>query len=144
MKLTSKDFDHNASIPGRFTCQGEDVSPRLTLEQVPEEAKSLVLFMEDPDAPGNTFDHWIAYDISSDTTFIAEGAAPGTPGVNDFGRGGYGGPCPPSGEHRYFFKVFALDERLDLPEGLGKTDVQNAMRGHILDQAELIGLYAKS
>ena len=143
MKLTSKEFAHDESIPKKFTCQGEDISPELTVEEVPEGAESLALIVEDPDAPVKTFDHWVAYDMPVDGK-IPEGAAPGTQGVNDFGKPGYGGPCPPSGTHRYFFKVFALDERLGLPEGLGKNDLQSAMENHILGEAELVGLYAKS
>lgn len=142
MKLTSKEFTHNESIPKKFTCQGADVSPELAVEDVPEEAKSLALIVEDPDAPGKTFDHWIAYDIPVDGK-IEEGTAPGTQGVNDFGKAGYGGPCPPSGTHRYFFKLYALDDRLDLPEGLGKGDLQDAMEGHILAETNLVCLYEK-
>jgi len=144
MKLTSSEFGHNKSIPKKFTCQGEDVSPELNVDQVPDSAQSLALIVEDPDAPGKTFDHWVSYDIPADMRTIPEGATPGTEGANDFGRTGYGGPCPPTGTHRYFFKVFALDERLDLPEGLGKHDVQRAIQDHIVDQAELVGLYEKT
>jgi Raf kinase inhibitor-like YbhB/YbcL family protein len=143
MKLSSKEFGPDESIPKKFTCQGEDVSPELTVAEVPEAANALALLMEDPDAPGKTFDHWVAYDIPPETRTFPEGGRPGTQGTNDFGKAGYGGPCPPSGEHRYVFTVFALDERLDLPEGLGKNDLQRVMDGHILDRAELIGLYAK-
>lgn len=143
MKLTSKEFVHNESIPKKFTCQGDDISPELTIEEIPDGAQSLALIVEDPDAPGKTFDHWVAYDIPVDGK-IPEGATPGTQGFNDFGNTGYGGPCPPSGTHRYFFKVFALDEHLGLSAGLGKNDLQSAMKNHILGEAELVGLYAKS
>ena len=143
MKIRSSAFKHNEPIPRRHTCQGEDISPELIIEEVPPGTDSLVLIMDDPDAPGKTFDHWIVYDIPV-TDRIEEGAMPGTQGFNHFGKCNYGGPCPPSGTHRYFFKLYALDEMLSLPEGLGKGDVQNAMQGHILDQAELIGLYQKS
>jgi Raf kinase inhibitor-like YbhB/YbcL family protein len=144
MKLTSKEFGPNESIPRKFTCQGEDLSPELSVAEVPDGARSLALIMEDPDAPGRTFDHWIAYDIPADTGTIEEGTRPGTQGTNDFGKTGYGGPCPPSGTHRYFFRVYALDEPLDLPQGIDKRDLERAMDGHILDQAELVGRYAKS
>jgi len=144
MKLTSKAFAHNDAIPRRFTCRGENISPELTIEKIPEEARSLVLIMDDPDAPGGTFDHWVAYDIPVEMTTIAEGASPGTAGTNGFGKSGYGGPCPPSGTHRYKFRVYALGDRLGLPEGLGKSDVERVMEGHVLARAELMGLYAKS
>ncbi len=143
MKLTSKEFGHNEPIPRRFTCQGDDISPELRISDIPQGTGSLALIVEDPDAPGKTFDHWIAYDIPV-TDLIEEGSMPGTVGINSFGKNGYGGPCPPSGTHRYFFKLYALDEILGLPEGLEKRDVQNAIEGHILEQAELIGLYTKS
>jgi hypothetical protein len=143
MKLTSTAFGHNESIPRKFTCQGEDLSPALRVAEIPDGTQSLALIMDDPDAPGRTFDHWIAYDIPADTTVIEEGATPGTQGTNDFGRAGYGGPCPPSGTHRYFFRMYALDDRLDLPAGIGKQDLERTMEGHILDQAELVGRYAK-
>jgi Raf kinase inhibitor-like YbhB/YbcL family protein len=143
MKLTSKTFNHNESIPRRFTCQGDDLNPQLSIAEIPEKTQSLALVMEDPDAPGKTFDHWILYDIPPSTNEIAEGASAGTAGINDFGKTGYGGPCPPSGTHRYFFKVYALDKKLDLREGLDKYELQAAMQGHILDRAEMVGLYAK-
>jgi Raf kinase inhibitor-like YbhB/YbcL family protein len=142
MKLRSSAFGHNEPIPRKYTCQGDDVSPELIVEDVPAGAQSLVLIVDDPDAPGKTFDHWVVYDIPV-ISRIEEGSIPGTQGVNDFRRGDYGGPCPPSGTHRYFFKLYALDETLGLPEGLGKGDVQNAMQSHILAEAELIGLYEK-
>jgi Raf kinase inhibitor-like YbhB/YbcL family protein len=143
MKLTSSAFEHNGAIPRRHTCQGADVSPELTIEGIPDGARSLALIMEDPDAPGRTFDHWIVYDMPADTGTIGEGTAPGTQGRNGFGKTAYGGPCPPSGTHRYFFKLYALDRRLDLPSGSRKRDLQEAMADHILDQAELVGRYAK-
>jgi Raf kinase inhibitor-like YbhB/YbcL family protein len=143
MKIKSRAFGNNEPIPRRHTCQGEDVSPELLIEDIPPGTESLVLIMDDPDAPGKTFDHWIVYDIPV-TDRVEEGANPGTPGFNHFGKNGYGGPCPPSGTHRYFFKLYALDQVLDLPAGLGKGDVTKAMQGHILDQAELIGVYTKA
>jgi len=143
MKLTSTEFSHNEPIPRKFTCQGEDISPELIVEEIPETAKSLALIVDDPDAPGKTFDHWIVYDIPIHTHTIEEGAAPGTQGVNSYGKAGYSGPCPPSGRHRYFFKIYALDDRLGLPEGLGKPELEKAMEKHVLDQAELIGIYSR-
>jgi len=143
MKLTSTEFSHNEPIPRKFTCQGEDISPELIVEEIPETAKSLALIVDDPDAPGKTFDHWIVYDIPIHIHTIEEGAAPGTQGVNSYGKAGYSGPCPPSGRHRYFFKIYALDDRLGLPEGLGKPELEKAMEKHVLDQAELIGIYSR-
>ncbi|MGD9506180.1 MAG: YbhB/YbcL family Raf kinase inhibitor-like protein [Syntrophobacteraceae bacterium] len=144
MKISSSAFHSDGHIPRKHTCQGENVSPELTIADVPSGTSSLALVVEDPDAPGRTFDHWLAYDIAPETTSIAEGQAPGTAGINDFGKSGYGGPCPPSGTHRYFFRLYALDVRLDLPPGLDKKDLLDAMEGHVLAQAELVGRYAKS
>jgi Raf kinase inhibitor-like YbhB/YbcL family protein len=142
MKLSSPEFEHNQAIPAKFTCQGKDVSPALVIEDIPKEAKALSLIVDDPDAPMGTWVHWVLYDIPL-TDRIEENSIPGKQGLNDFGRKNYGGPCPPSGEHRYFFKIYALDKKLDLPEGVSKQDLEEEMSGHILDQAELIGLYEK-
>ena len=142
MKLTSPEFKNNAPIPKKFTCQGEDVNPALTIQDIPKGAKGLALVIDDPDAPMGTWVHWVVYDIPI-ITEIEENGIPGTQGMNDFGRNDYGGPCPPSGEHRYFFKVYALDSELNLEEGIRKEALEKAMEGHILDRAELIGLYRK-
>lgn len=142
MKLTSPEFKNNGSIPKKFTCQGEDVNPALSIKDIPKGAKSLALVIDDPDAPMGTWVHWVVYDIPI-VTEIEENSIPGKQGMNDFGRNDYGGPCPPSGEHRYFFKVYALDSELNLEEGIRKKDLEKAMAGHILDTAELIGLYRK-
>ncbi|HLF18272.1 MAG TPA: YbhB/YbcL family Raf kinase inhibitor-like protein [Candidatus Omnitrophota bacterium] len=142
MKVTSPAFSHNQSIPKKFTCQGDDINPILTIEDLPKGTVTLVLINDDPDAPGGTWDHWIVYDIAP-TASIAEDSTPGTQGKNSWGRNDYGGPCPPSGTHRYFFKVYALDVKLNLPEGATKAKVETAMKGHILAQAEMIGLYKK-
>jgi Raf kinase inhibitor-like YbhB/YbcL family protein len=142
MKLKSSAFNHNEPIPRKHSCRGEETSPELIIEDIPQGAESMALVVEDPDAPGQTFDHWVAYDMPV-ASRIEEGAAPGTQGVNSFNINGYGGPCPPSGTHRYFFKLYALDKKLGLPEGLSKNDVQDAMQGHVIDHAELVGLYSK-
>ncbi|MBU1852787.1 MAG: YbhB/YbcL family Raf kinase inhibitor-like protein [Candidatus Omnitrophica bacterium] len=142
MKLTSPEFENNSVIPGKFTCQGEDVNPALLIEGVPENAKTLALIVDDPDAPMGTWIHWVVYNIPI-ISRIEEDSIPGKQGTNDFGRNDYGGPCPPSGTHRYFFKIYALDTELDLKEGIHKRDLENAMEGHIMDKAELIGLYKK-
>lgn len=143
MKLSSSEFAPNAFIPRRFTCQGDDVSPPLRIEAVPPQTRSLALIMDDPDAPGGTFDHWVLYNLPADTTEIAEGTSSGTAGVNGFGRNGYGGPCPPEGAHRYVFRLYALDETLDLPPGLEKEELEKAIAGHVVASDELIGQYAK-
>lgn len=144
MKLMCKAFGENEVIPKKYTCNGEDISPPLFIEKVPDEAKSLALIMDDPDAPGGTFDHWIVHTIPPHTTSIAEGVAPGIQGINGFGNVGYGGPCPPSGTHHYFFKLFALDDHLELAEGAERRELEEAMKGHILARAELMGRYSKS
>ncbi|MBS3101421.1 YbhB/YbcL family Raf kinase inhibitor-like protein [Candidatus Woesearchaeota archaeon] len=124
MKLTSPAFAHNGAVPSEFTCDSSDVSPPLTISDVPSNAKSLVLIMDDPDAPVGTWDHWIVFNIPPSAKEIAKGTEPkGTAGKNSWGRTGYGGPCPPSGTHRYFFKLYALDTQLNLPEGSAKKDL---------------------
>ena len=143
MRLTSTAFTHETPIPTRYTCDGADVSPPLQLSDVPPEAVSLALVMDDPDAPAGVWDHWVAYDIEPREA-IAE-AAPelGTAGKNSWDRTGYGGPCPPSGTHRYFFTVYALDTELRLESGTGKAAVLAAIEGHVLDQATLMGTYSR-
>ena len=144
MKLTSPAFEEGASIPARFTCQRDDISPELRISDVPDNAKSLVLVMDDPDAPMGTWDHWLLFNIDSSTELIVENSEPtASKGVNSWGRTGYGGPCPPSGTHRYFFKLYALDSGLDLADGASKQDLLNAMEDHILEEATLMGTYQK-
>jgi Raf kinase inhibitor-like YbhB/YbcL family protein len=142
LKLTSPVFENNGDIPSRYTCQGDNINPPLDIEGVPADAKSLVLIVDDPDAPMGIWVHWVVWNIKP-TDKIKEDSAPGVQGVNDFGKQDYGGPCPPSGKHRYFFKLYALDTELDLDEGAHKKDVEGAMKGHILDKAEIVGLYEK-
>ncbi len=141
MKITSPEFKHNEMIPKKFTCQGQDMNPTLTIESIPKEAKSLALICDDPDAPGGTWVHWVLFDMPI-ISKIEENSVPGKEGMNDFGRQRYGGPCPPSGTHRYFFKIYALDTELNLGN-VDKKGLEKAMQGHILDKAELIGLYKK-
>ena len=143
MQLTSPEFEHNQLIPKKYTCQGEDISPPLMVNGIPEGTLSLALINDDPDAPVRTWDHWIIWNIKP-AREIKENSAPGTQGKNSWGRNDYGGPCPPSGTHRYFFKLYALDVELDLPEGATKGQLESAMVRHILGQTELIGLYKKS
>lgn len=144
MELTSTAFEHNDAIPEKYSCDGDDVSPQLSIAGTPDGTKTLVLIMDDPDAPVGTWDHWIEFDIPATTATVREGAGlVGTPGNNSWGRTGYGGPCPPGGTHRYFFKLYALDRALNLPEGSSKQAVEAAMAGHVLANAELIGLYSR-
>ena len=145
MQLTSLVFGHNQLIPAKYTCDGEDVNPPLVINNAPESTQSLTIIVDDPDAPAGVWDHWIVFNIPPDTKVVAEGQEP--EGVHGRGTGGntdYYGPCPPDREHRYFFKVYALDTMLDLPEGSSKADVERAMEGHVLDKAELIGRYRSS
>ena len=147
MIIKSSAFQNKELIPSKYTCDGEDINPPLEIEGVPEEAKSLVLIVDDPDAPMGTWVHWVVWNISPEIKHIGEDSIPAAAGaqegMTDFGRPGYGGPCPPSGTHRYFFKLYALDTELDLPASARKEDVEEAMKGHILDSATLVGLYKR-
>ncbi len=144
MKISSSAFADGGSIPSKYTCDGSDTSPPLTFEAVPPAAKSLALVVDDPDAPGGTFDHWIAWNIPANAKSIAEGQSPqGVSGRNGFGKSGYGGPCPPSGEHRYQFKLYALDATLNLQASATKADLQKAMSGHTVAEAQMMGRYKR-
>jgi Raf kinase inhibitor-like YbhB/YbcL family protein len=144
VKITSSAFQEGASIPSKFTCEGGDTSPPLQIAGVPAGAKSLVLIVDDPDAPGGLFTHWMLWNISPQTNAISEGSAPkGVHGANDFGKSGYGGPCPPSGTHRYYFKILALDRELDLPSGTKRSQLDAAMKGHVVARGELMGRYSR-
>jgi Raf kinase inhibitor-like YbhB/YbcL family protein len=143
MKVTSPDFADNGFIPRRFSGWGVDVNPALVIENIPAAAKSLALIVDDPDAPAGVWVHWVLYDIPV-TARIDENTAPGKQGINDSGGKNYHGPMPPSGIHRYYFKLYALDAMLDLKEGLSKTELLKAIQGHILDQAEFVGRYRRS
>lgn len=142
LAVTSPAFENDKSIPSKYTCDGDDVNPPLIIEGIPEETKSLVLIVDDPDAPMGTWDHWTVWNIPP-TSKIEEDSVPGVEGLNDFRRHSYGGPCPPSGTHRYFFKVYALDTKLNLDSNSRKKDVEKAMKGHILAKGELVGLYSR-
>jgi len=145
MKISSPAFGHNQSIPPKYTCDGENVNPPFMISGASEGTKSFVLINDDPDAPMGTWVHWTLWNIGPKTTEIGENSVPaGTvEGITSFGNSGYGGPCPPSGTHRYFFKLYALDTTLDLDVKAKKIDVEKAMEGHILDRAELVGLYKR-
>lgn len=146
MKITSSAFINNGVIPKKYTCDGEDVNPPLEFIDVPENTKTLALIVDDPDAPMGTWVHWVLYNISPDCRKIEENSVPkgAMEGINDFRKRTYGGPCPPSGTHRYFFKLYALDCVIDLKGTVTKKDLEKAMDGHIIAKAELIGLYSRS
>jgi len=144
MKLTSSAFQNNGAIPTEYTCDGADLSPPLTINDIPKNAKSLALISDDPDAPVGTWDHWVVFNIPPSTLQIPKGTEPqGVAGKNSWGKTGYGGPCPPSGTHRYFFKLYALDTTLSLPQGANKKQIEAAMQGHIIEKAELMGSYKR-
>lgn len=140
--IKSSAFEHKGSVSSKYTCDGDDINPPLSIENIPEKTQSLVLIVDDPDAPMGTWDHWVAWNIPP-VQKIEENSVPGTEGLNDFGKHAYGGPCPPSGIHRYFFKIYALDTKLDLNPNSRKKDVEIAMEGHILAKGEIIGLYSR-
>ncbi len=144
MKITSPAFNEGKKIPPSYTCDGDDKSPELVISDIPESAKSLALIMDDPDAPAGTWVHWVVWNMDPGTTRIAEGEEPeGVEGTSSFGRRGYGGPCPPGGTHRYYFKLYALDTMLDLAEGASKEQLEAAMQGHVIAQAQLMGTYSR-
>lgn len=148
--LTSPAFATGGTIPRKYTCDGEDASPPLAWSGAPDGTRSLTLIMDDPDAPGGTWVHWVLFGLRADVPVLPEGV-PTTPtlegglrqGKNSWGRVGYGGPCPPRGVHRYFFKLHALDTALDLAPGATKEQALAAIRGHILAEAELMGRYGR-
>ncbi|MCJ7472289.1 MAG: YbhB/YbcL family Raf kinase inhibitor-like protein [Actinobacteria bacterium] len=143
LMIGSPAFRENEKIPAKFTCDADNVNPQLDISGVSQEAASLVLIVDDPDAPGGTWVHWTIWNIDPGTTSISENSVPSgaVEGVTDFGIPGYGGPCPPSGTHRYFFKLFAMDTTLDLDSSASAADLEAAIQGHVLDSVELIGLY---
>ena len=150
-RISSSEFNASQTIPKKFTCEGSDVSPPLSWSGAPEGTKNFALIVDDPDAPAGTWVHWVLYNLPADAKELPEGMAKqeqlpsgALQGRNDFHKIGYGGPCPPPGTpHRYFFKLYALDTKLDLKAGAGKADVERAMKGHVLAQAELVGKYGR-
>lgn len=142
VKLSSPAFADKQMIPSDYTCDGADRIPPLEIADVPANAKSLALVCDDPDAPMGTWDHWVVWNIPPTTKRI-DAEPEGVPGKNSWGRTGYGGPCPPSGTHRYFFKIYALDTMLDLPAGSNKAALLGAMKGHIIAEASLMGTYQR-
>jgi hypothetical protein len=150
LQLTSEAFSDGTMIPKRFTCDGEDVSPPLSWSALPAETGSLALICDDPDAPVGTWDHWVLFNIPATATGLPEDVPAkairedgSVHGNNSWGRLGYGGPCPPGGTHRYFFKLYALDIALNLTSGATKSQLVSAMEGHILDQGQLMGKYRR-
>ena len=151
LDLTSSAFKDGETIPSKYTCDGSDASPPLEWSSVPEGTKTLALICDDPDAPVGTWVHWVLYNIPADATSLPEGVpmdevveSGAFQGKNDFKRTGYGGPCPPPGKpHRYFFKLYALKTELDLKPGAKKKDVEKAMKGRVLAEGQLVGMYKR-
>lgn len=146
MKISSPNFSNNEFIPVDFTCDGKDINPEIHINEIPENALSLVLIVDDPDAPMGVWTHWTVWNIAPQTKIIKQGSLPegAVEGITSFGKTGWGGPCPPQGKpHRYFFKIFALDKKLDLSSSAFRNDLEKAMEGHILDKAEFFGLYKR-
>ena len=146
MELTSFEFSNNEKIPSTYTCDGDNINPPLEISEIPEGTKSLVLIVDDPDAPAGTFDHWIVFNIPPETTEIARNSVPAraVQGTNSAKKASYSGPCPPLKIHRYMFKLYALDTTLDLTSSAKKSDVESVMEGHILAQKTLTGIYSKN
>ena len=146
LTITSTAFANGAAIPARFTCDGNDANPPLAVGNVPTGTRSFALIADDPDAPGGTWVHWVLWNIPAQTREIPENAVPdgASQGKNSWGRNTYGGPCPPNGTHRYFFKFYALDADLKLGASSTKADLEQAMQGHILARGELIGIYRRN
>ena len=145
MRISSTAFEQNGAIPAIFTCDGDDARPPLRIENPPDGTASFAVIMDDPDSPSGTWVHWTVWNLPPGTTEMTgdELPADAVEGVTSFGGTGYGGPCPPSGEHRYFFKAFALDVMLDLPKDADASALMAAMEGHVIDKAGLVGTYAR-
>jgi len=150
IKVTSPAFENEGMIPAKYTCDGEDISPPLQWDAVPEGTKSIALISDDPDAPMGTWVHWVLFNLPVDARELKENIPPdktlpngAKQGTSDFGRIGYGGPCPPGGTHRYFFKIYALDTELNLQAGARKRDLLKEMEGHIVGQGQLMGKYKR-
>lgn len=151
IKITSSALADAGEIPSKYTCDGEDVSPPLQWDFIPAETQSIALICDDPDAPMGTFVHWVLFNVPPDVRELPENVAReatledgSQQGVNDFGKTGYGGPCPPSGTHRYFFKIYALDTKMDLGQSARKDALVKAMKDHILAEGQLMGKYKRS
>ena len=140
--VQSSAFSHNGHIPSKYTCEGENINPPIEIGDVPDDTKALALIVEDPDAPSGVFTHWVVWNILPSDT-IEEKTRAGISGMNDFHKTGYGGPCPPSGTHRYYFRVYALDKMLRISAGESKNALLEGMQGHILAFGEIMGRYRK-
>lgn len=143
MRIRSLDFEDGGRIPDVFTCDGEDTNFKLVFEEIPKYAGSLALVMDDPDSPRGDFTHWVLYNISPGILYVNSSTAPGVEGLNDFGRIGYGGPCPSEGTHRYRITLYALDGMLDLPRGASRNDLEKAAAGKVLETSVLTGTYGR-
>lgn len=143
LNISSPAFEDGGMIPALYTCEGKNINPPFEIGGIPEEAKCLAIIMDDPDAPAGTWVHWLVWNIPV-THHIRENHAPGMEGINDFQKPNYGGPCPPSGTHRYFIKIYALDALLDLPASSSKNLLEKAMSEHIIGFGELTGLYKRN
>ena len=141
LTITSPAFSEGADIPVKFSCRGENMNPEIRIGSIPPEAKSIAIIVEDPDAPRGIFDHWVAWNLQPRGT-IGENSKDGVQGNNGKGETGYTGPCPPSGTHRYLFKVYALDSMLDLPVGTNKKNLMNSMQEHVIAGGELTGVFS--
>jgi Raf kinase inhibitor-like YbhB/YbcL family protein len=144
LSVESPAFENNKLIPAKYTCDGDNVNPPLTIEGVLEGTKSLVLIVDDPDAPMGIWNHWVVWNILPNARKIEENTVLGTEGISTSRKHAYSGPCPPYGTHRYFFKVYALDAKLNLNANSTKKDVEKAMQSHVLAEGELVGLYRRS
>lgn len=149
LSITSSEFNHEGNIPSKYTCDGENINPSLYFSNIPKDTESLVLIVDDPDVPKHLredgiWDHWLVFNIPANTVSIFENTEPlGMHGKGTAGNFDYHGPCPPDGEHRYFFKLYALDIMLDLKEGANKREIEKAMEDHIIEKAELIAKYKR-
>ena len=143
IKVFSSAFEANGTIPRKYTCNGENINPPLEFEGIPDEAESLVFIVDDPDAPMKTFTHWIVWNVEP-VAKIEEDSIPGIEGINDFRKIGYCGPCPPSGTHRFFFRVYVLDRQLELKAGASRKELESEMIGHIIAEGELMGKSSKA
>lgn len=147
MEITSPVFKNNETLPVKYTCEGDNINPPLKISGTPENAKSLILIVDDPDAPAGLWTHWTAWNIDPKTTEISENSVPinSVEGITSFGNIGYGAPCPPknSGTHRYFFKIYAIDHTLDLPTSITAEELYKTIEPSIVDKAEIIGLYSR-
>jgi Raf kinase inhibitor-like YbhB/YbcL family protein len=151
MRLTSPVFKHDGEIPSKYTCDGDDVSPPIEWSDIPSDARTLALICDDPDAPKKDFSHWVLFNIPPKAAALPEHVAArqelpdgSRQGTNDFGKVGYGGPCPPSGTHRYRFTLYAIDTELRVPQASARNDVEAAMKGHVLETAQLTGAYTRA